>query len=73
MKFITTNPITRGMLVSPEKGADQLVRFAESRPGTDWEPGRYYEKGKPAKRVNPQARDAELARQLWERSEELLA
>jgi NAD(P)-dependent dehydrogenase (short-subunit alcohol dehydrogenase family) len=73
MKFISTNRITRAMLITPEKGADQLVWLAESRPGTDWDSGAYYEKRKPAKRINPQARDADLARRLWNRSEELLA
>jgi NAD(P)-dependent dehydrogenase (short-subunit alcohol dehydrogenase family) len=73
MRFIVTNPVTRAMLTTPEKGADQLVWLAESRPGTDWEPGTYYEKRKPAKRVNPQTHDADLARRLWDRSEELLA
>lgn len=73
MKFITTNRITRAMLITPEKGADQLVWLAESRPGVDWQSGAYYEKRKPAKRVNPQALDADLARRLWDRSEELLA
>jgi NAD(P)-dependent dehydrogenase (short-subunit alcohol dehydrogenase family) len=73
MKFITTNRITRAMLITPEKGADQLVWLAESRPGVDWESGAYYEKRKPAKRINPQALDTDLARRLWDRSEELLA
>jgi NAD(P)-dependent dehydrogenase (short-subunit alcohol dehydrogenase family) len=74
MRFITTNPVTRKvMLASPEKGADQLVWLAETAPGATWEPGTYYEKRRPAKRVNAQVHDAELARQLWDRSEELLA
>ncbi len=71
MKFIATNPVTRAMLTSPEKGADQLVWLAESQPGADWESGTYYEKRKPARRVNPQALDAGLARSLWDRSERL--
>ncbi|MFV2083466.1 SDR family NAD(P)-dependent oxidoreductase [Micromonospora sp. LOL_021] len=72
MRFITTNPVTRAMLTTPEKGADQLVWLATSRPGLDWEPGRYYETRRPAKRVNSQAYDPDLARRLWERSEQLL-
>ncbi|MDR7301609.1 hypothetical protein JOF55_001790 [Haloactinomyces albus] len=73
MRFVTTNRITRAMLIPPEKGADQLVWLAESRPGVDWESGAYYEKRRPAKRISPQTRDIELARRLWNRSEELLA
>ncbi len=60
-------------LTTPEKGADELVWLAESQPGADWEPGTYYEKRKPARRVNPQAFDASLAYSLWERSEQLIA
>ena len=72
MKFIINNRIVRSrVLITPEKGADQLVWFCESRPGTDWQPGEYYEKRKPAK-TNPQAADADLARALWDRSEQLL-
>ncbi|NEE03952.1 SDR family NAD(P)-dependent oxidoreductase [Phytoactinopolyspora halotolerans] len=73
MKFITTNRVTRATLITPEKGADQLVWLAQSEPGTDWEPGAYYEKRKRAKRVNRQALDDDLARRLWDRSDELLA
>jgi NAD(P)-dependent dehydrogenase (short-subunit alcohol dehydrogenase family) len=72
IKFIVTNPITRGLLLTtPDKGADQLVWLAEGRPGTDWESGEYYVKRKPGK-TNRQAYDADLARKLWERSEELI-
>jgi NAD(P)-dependent dehydrogenase (short-subunit alcohol dehydrogenase family) len=73
MKFIATNRITRATLISPQKGADQLAWLAESRPGTDWVSGAYYEKRKAAKRINSQALDTELARQLWDRSAELSA
>ncbi len=68
MRFITTNAVTRAMMITPEKGADQLVWLAEGRPGADWQPGEYYEKRRPA-RTNPQAADADLARRLWDRSE----
>jgi NAD(P)-dependent dehydrogenase (short-subunit alcohol dehydrogenase family) len=73
MRLIATNPISRAVLNTPEQGADQLVWLAEGQPGVDWESGEYYEKHKPAKRINPQALDAELARKLWERSEQLTA
>ncbi|MFJ6726228.1 SDR family NAD(P)-dependent oxidoreductase [Streptomyces sp. NPDC091281] len=73
MRFVTTNPLTRSLLIAPEKGAESLFWLATSRPGVDWEPGAYYEKRKPARRVSAQARDTDLARRLWDRSEELLA
>ena len=73
IKFIATNPIARSILLTtPDKGADQLVWLAETRPGVDWRSGDYYEKRKPAKRINPQALDAGLARELWDRSERLI-
>jgi NAD(P)-dependent dehydrogenase (short-subunit alcohol dehydrogenase family) len=72
MKFIVTNPLTRALLITPEKGADQLIWLAESEPGAGWEPGGYYIKRKPGK-TNPQAYDAELARGLWDRSEQLIS
>ena len=62
LRFVTGNPIGRAFLISPEKAAGQLVWLAEGRPGTDWISGTYYEKRKPAKRNNPQALDADLAR-----------
>lgn len=59
-------------LSTPEHGAAQLVRFAQTRPGVDWQSGAYYERGRVARRVNPQARDSDLARRLWDRSAELV-
>jgi NAD(P)-dependent dehydrogenase (short-subunit alcohol dehydrogenase family) len=61
-----------GLLAAPEKGAAQLVWLAQSEPNQDWQSGTYYEKGKPAKKNNPQALDAALATELWDRSEALL-
>lgn len=71
--LIYRNPLSRLLLTSPEKAAGQLTWLAEGKPGVDWQSGVYYEKRKPAKRMNPQAHDAELARWLWERSEAMLA
>ncbi len=72
-KFIVTNPLTRrALLTTPDQGADTLCWLATSAPGTDWQPGGYYEKRRPATTA-AQASDADLARRLWERSEELLA
>jgi len=72
MRAITTNPLSRRLMGSAADGADQLVWFSSTRPGADWEPGRYYEKRRIATRVNPQVNDAELATWLWDESERLL-
>jgi NAD(P)-dependent dehydrogenase (short-subunit alcohol dehydrogenase family) len=71
--LVYRNPLSRFLLTSSEKGADQLVWLAEGTPGADWQSGLYYETRRPARRMNPQARDPELARWLWERSEEMLS
>jgi NAD(P)-dependent dehydrogenase (short-subunit alcohol dehydrogenase family) len=65
------NRIGKLILATPERGAAQLVRFARTEPGVGWQSGAYYERGRIARRVNPQARDADLARRLWDRSAEL--
>ncbi len=64
--------IGKMVLATPERGAAQLVRFAQTEPDVDWQSGAYYEGGRVARRVNPQARDADLARRLWDRSAELV-
>ncbi|MGZ9808900.1 SDR family NAD(P)-dependent oxidoreductase [Pseudoroseicyclus sp. H15] len=72
MGVMFQNPIIRRIFTtSPEVGASRLVFLAQGEPGRDWEPGRYYERNKPARRENRQASNAALASGLWERSEEM--
>lgn len=73
IKHIANSRVLRTLLISPEKGAGQLVWLAEGTPGSDWDSGVYFEKYKPARRNNPQASDPDLAVGLWERSEQLLS
>lgn len=65
--------LRRAVLTTPEQGADQMVWLAEGVPGRDWRSGAYYRKREAVAPRHRQALDAELARGLWERSEELLA
>lgn len=58
--------------ISPKTGADTLVWLATSTSGTDWQSGEYYYKRKLAKTVD-KAYDANLAKLLWDKSEEMLA
>ncbi|ACZ30829.1 short-chain dehydrogenase/reductase SDR [Xylanimonas cellulosilytica DSM 15894] len=58
------------LLAGPDAGARQLVHLAQD---TTWEPGRYYERGRPARRTPPVLADAALARAVWARTEDLLA
>ena len=46
--------------------------LAEGQPGTQWERGGYYEKKKLAS-SSPHAHDDELARRLWEASDQMVA
>ncbi|QCB92445.1 SDR family NAD(P)-dependent oxidoreductase [Cellulomonas shaoxiangyii] len=59
------------VLRTPEEGARDLVRLASGRPGVDWPSGQYWADGR-ITRVNRRADDPELARILWERSEQLV-
>jgi NAD(P)-dependent dehydrogenase (short-subunit alcohol dehydrogenase family) len=72
MRRIYNSRIGRALMATPEQGASQMVWLAETIPGTDWQSGTYYEKNKPARRNNPQALAPDLARQLWDRSAELV-
>ncbi|GII51872.1 short-chain dehydrogenase [Planotetraspora thailandica] len=72
MRAVYTSRAGRLFMASPEKGARQMVWLAEGTPGRDWQSGVYYEGGKPARRNNPQADDADLARRLWDRTAELV-
>jgi NAD(P)-dependent dehydrogenase (short-subunit alcohol dehydrogenase family) len=56
-------------MISPEKGADTLVWLATSN---EWLPGEYYVKRKPG-RKSATARDAHMARRLWDVSARMLA
>ncbi|WP_436535919.1 SDR family NAD(P)-dependent oxidoreductase [Actinoplanes sp. HUAS TT8] len=68
MRFVYGSGLRRLFMAGPEKGAEQMVWLAGTVAGKDWSSGEYYERGKPAKRPNPQAGDPVLAAGLWERS-----
>lgn len=70
-RFVYKSFLKRLML-TPEQGADTLVWLATTEPGRDWVSGAYYAKRALAK-ANKQAYDAGLARQLWDRSEEMVS
>ncbi len=65
-------PIKYLALTGPERGSDELVWLASSRPGTDWKSCEYYAHHKIAE-ANPRAYDPVLARELWEYSLEMVA
>lgn len=72
LKHLYNSRLARLFMTSPQKGAGQLVWLAKSKPGVDWLSGTYYENYRPARKNNPQIFDTDLARRLWDHSEELL-
>ena len=71
LRFIYHTPLKYLALISPEKGAENLVWLVNGTPGRDWVSGEYYEKKKVAK-TNPQAGDATLACEFWDRSADMV-
>jgi NAD(P)-dependent dehydrogenase (short-subunit alcohol dehydrogenase family) len=67
MRFVYRTPLRHLVLQGPETGAEQLVWLATTTPGTEWEPGEYYEKRSITK-TSMQAYDGLLAERLWEES-----
>jgi NAD(P)-dependent dehydrogenase (short-subunit alcohol dehydrogenase family) len=69
VRLVVSSPFRLAMR-SPERGADTLVWLATSVPGSDWESGGYFADRTPAT-ANPAADDADLARELWDRSAQM--
>ncbi|MBW4094254.1 MAG: SDR family NAD(P)-dependent oxidoreductase [Acidobacteria bacterium] len=72
MMRIAYTTVLRRVLLTPEQGATTMLWLINGQPGVDWEKGQYYAKNKISK-ANPQASDATLAQQLWDRSEDLVS
>ena len=71
-RLLYGTPLFRRMLATPERAAGQLVWLASEPAGTQWQSGRYYEKGAVAHKVHLQAQDQVLARRLWDASEAMV-
>ena len=65
-------PIKHVALIGPEQGSDELVWLASATPGVDWNSGEYYVNHKVAQ-ANRRAYDPVLARELWDRSLEMVS
>jgi NAD(P)-dependent dehydrogenase (short-subunit alcohol dehydrogenase family) len=72
MRFMYHSPLKYLSTISPEVSGRRLTALAEGKPGVDWQPGEVYDKSKPMP-VRFKDDDGSIARQLWERSEEMLA
>jgi NAD(P)-dependent dehydrogenase (short-subunit alcohol dehydrogenase family) len=71
LRVVYTSVLKR-LLRTPEQGAETLVWLAAGTPGIDWQSGGYYVKRAPAA-IRRGADDPALARELWKRTEALLA
>ncbi len=69
LRRIYHGPLRRLFTTSPEKGADQLVWLAEGSAESTFVPCAYYESRRISTKLNTQAHDAGLARELWDSSE----
>ena len=72
MRLAFHSPLKYLFTISPETSGRRLTALAEGKPGVDWQPGEVYDGSKPM-RVKLEDNDGSVARQLWERSEEMLA
>jgi NAD(P)-dependent dehydrogenase (short-subunit alcohol dehydrogenase family) len=70
--LVMRGPLRRLLAVTPEQGANELVRLATTQPGLDWTSGEYYANHRIAK-ANRRAYDAALAEQLWDRSLDMVS
>jgi len=72
MRVVYHTPLKYLITISPEASAQRLTALVEGRPGVDWQLGQVYDKDK-LMPVKFRDEDGSIARQLWERSEEMLA
>ncbi|SDQ23078.1 SDR family NAD(P)-dependent oxidoreductase [Microbacterium sp. cf332] len=71
-RWIYHNPLASRLLTTTDEGGARLVFLTDGVPGRDWVPGAYYEHDRPT-RSHRDATDADLARELWDRSAEMVA
>ena len=70
-RWLYTNPVASRLLTSTEVGGARLAWLAMGTPGVDWQPGGYYANNRLA-RTSAVAADPLVARELWERSADLV-
>ncbi len=70
LRLFYHTPLRYLATISPETSARRLVALIEGTPGRDWQPGEVYSKRRPMS-VAFQDPNGAIARQLWEKSEEM--
>jgi NAD(P)-dependent dehydrogenase (short-subunit alcohol dehydrogenase family) len=73
-RMLYHTPLSRLVLISPERGGSNLTFFVDGTPGTTWLPGRFYTQTRLAteRQTNPQVHDDALVDALWRRSADLV-
>jgi len=71
-RWMYHNPLSKRLLTTTDEGGARLVFLADGTPNADWIPGGYYENDR-LTRSHRDATDAGLARELWERSAEMVS
>jgi NAD(P)-dependent dehydrogenase (short-subunit alcohol dehydrogenase family) len=71
-RWMYHNPLAKRLLTTTDEGGKRLVFLADGTPGQDWLPGAYYENDRVTK-THKLGTDDDLARQLWDRSAEMVA
>lgn len=72
MRWLYHSPLKYLATISPEAGGRRLTALAEGRPGVDWQPGQVYDRDRPMP-VRFRDDDGRIARELWTRSEAMVA
>jgi NAD(P)-dependent dehydrogenase (short-subunit alcohol dehydrogenase family) len=72
LRFFFHTPLKYLVTISPEASGRRLTALAEGKPGVDWQRGEVY-KGNEPMRLRLEDDGGSIARELWERSEEMLA
>ena len=73
VRLVYRTPLSRLVLIPPEKGGANLAFFVEGSAGSTWLPGRFYTQTRlatPAE-TNPRIFDDALVDEVWSRSSEL--
>lgn len=72
MRLFYHSPLKYLITISPEASARRLTKLVSGTPGLDWQPSQVYD-GDKLMPVNLKDEGGRIARELWERSEEMLA
>jgi NAD(P)-dependent dehydrogenase (short-subunit alcohol dehydrogenase family) len=70
-RWMYHNPLAKRLLTTTDEGGKRLVFLADGTPNEDWLPGAYYENDRVTK-THKLATDEVLARELWDRSAEMV-